>query len=68
MWKTSELALLFLGLGGSEQEFAAIKKVSEMERVTEGVRVRMANAGGREWILRHEKAPIKRYDGCVTNP
>lgn len=34
VWKTSELALLFHGLGGPEQEFAAIKKVSEMERVT----------------------------------
>ena len=59
VWKTSELALLFHGLGDAEQEFAAINKVSAMERVADGVRVRMANADGRGWILRREKAAMK---------
>ena len=59
VWKTSELAVLFHGLGGLEQEFAAINSESEIEHVAGGIRVRMVNADGRGWTLRQEKAPMK---------
>ena len=60
VWKTSELALLFHGLGCLEQEFTMSDRESEMERMAEVIIVRIENAGGRGWtLLRQEKASRK---------
>ena len=59
VWKTSELALLIHGQAGREQQTPAIDRESEMERVAQGIRVRLGNSGNGGWTFSQEKPPEK---------
>jgi hypothetical protein len=51
VWKGSSLALAFHGLEQNGERTGLVNKISHMEHVAEGMRVRLEQTDGEDWRL-----------------